>query len=73
MDPIKGPDTTEGDTLLLDPGHLEGQGSLWKLPQFERKPGRDPMLPRDETPPDTYPDDLKSIGLSPKTNILGEV
>ena len=52
------------------PGPLEGPGSLWKLPQSERKPGPDQISTRDKIPPELYPEKMRNLGLSPEALIL---
>jgi len=52
-------------------GPLEGPGSLWKLPQSERKPDRDMISTGDKIPPEFYPVNLKMLGISPEVLILG--
>jgi len=54
-----------------NPGPLEGLGSLWKLPQSERKPDRDQISTRDNIPPEIYLGKLKNVGLSPEILLLG--
>ena len=53
--PVKGTDTDDGDRRLLDPAPLEEPESLWKLPQSERKPGRDQISAIDDVPQEVYP------------------
>jgi len=47
-----------------NPGPPVGPGSLWKLPQSERKPDEDQISTRDICPPEFYPGNLINLGLS---------
>jgi len=58
--------------VFPNPGHLEGPGSLWKLPQSERKPDRDMISTGDKFPQEFYPGKLKNLGISPEALILGK-
>jgi len=58
--------------VLPNPGPLEGPGSLWKLPQSERKPDRDLISTRDKIPPEFYSGKLINLGISPEVLILGK-
>jgi len=58
--------------FIPNPGPLGGPGSLWKLPQSERKPDRDMISTRDKIPPEFYPGKLKNLGISPKVLVLGK-
>jgi len=71
-DPMKGPDTAEGDKGLSNPGPLEGPGSLWKLQQAERKPDQDQISATDDIPLEICPGNLNSHGLSPEVLTLGK-
>jgi len=53
-------------------GPLVGPGSLWKLPQSERKPDRDMISTRDMIPPEFYPGKLKNLAISPEVLVLGK-
>jgi len=70
-DPILGPNTAKGDTRLLDPGHLEGPGSMRELPQSEGKPDRDQISATDKISPESYPGKLKNVGLSTEIRFFG--
>jgi len=58
--------------VFPNPGPLEGLGSLWKLPQSERKPDRDMVSNGDKNLPEFYPGKLKNLGISPEVLILGK-
>jgi len=58
--------------VFPNPGPLEEPGSLWMLPQSERKPDRGMISTRDKIPPEFYPGKLKNLGISPEVLILGK-
>jgi len=58
--------------VFSNPGPLEGPRSLWKLPQSESKPDRDLVSTRENSPPELYPGNLKTLGISPEVLISGK-
>ena len=58
--------------VFPNPGPLKGPGSLWKLPQFERKPVRHLISTMDKIPPELYTGNLKNVGICPDVLILGK-
>jgi len=57
--------------VFPNPGPLKGPGSLWKLPQFERKPDRDLILTMDKILQELYTGNMKHVGICPYVLILG--
>ena len=58
--------------VIPNPGPLGGPGSLWKLPQSERKPDRDMISTTHKIPPEFYPGKLKNVWISPEVLVLGK-
>jgi len=70
--PWKGLTQPRETHVFPNPGPLEGPGSLWKLPESERKPDRDTISTRDKIPPEFYPGKLKTLGISPEVLVSGK-